>query len=234
MRGKMLFRFFFLSTLLVSFNQLNAENTQELLLTSQEIQPFEPLIVKLRMEELSKFPYLIWNGEEFEKEYASTYGKSLNGATAFAYKNDLVVGLLTGVSLKEYDEGLGQYGCPLISYQLRGVIDDPATVYHLGEIIATELNWEETITKLFRLLESHARLLGFNSMSFITIIREEGYPHMPPNYKDLESPLLLKLGYHKTGRVIPYNWPTLQPDGSTPYLDNTCDIWIKKLDQGLD
>lgn len=224
----------FLSLLFMPFCALSADVPEQpasvKVVTGSDIQPYENTIVKLRMEELSKFPYLIWNGEAFEKEYAATYAKSKSGAAAFAYKNDKIVGALTGVALKEYDEGLAQYGCPLIGDQLKGIVD-PKNIYHLGEIIAVEQNWEGPISKLFTALEEHAKSLGYDTMSFITIVREQNHPQMPPGYQDKESSLLRKLGYENTGRTITYYWPTVQPDGSAPNQENVCPIWIKKLSQ---
>lgn len=217
---------------LVHFISLSArdcsqsENVQ--IVIGKEIQSYEPLIVKLRTSELSKFPYLIWNGEEFEKIYAAAYTSSRNGVLALSYKNQSVVGLLTGISLQEYDEGLGKYGCPLISDQLEEVVD-PKSVYHIGELVVVGSNWGEPMNSLFDTMEAYARNAGFAAISFITIIRNEGHPQRPSQYREEENLLLACLGYRKTGKTITYSWPTLQLDGSAPWMENQCDIWLKEF-----
>ncbi len=196
-----------------------------------DIEPFEELIAKQRQNQFSQFPYLMDQGEEFEKFYASAYTHALTGALAIAYTDDeSIAGFLTGMSLEEFDALWVPYNCELISQKINGKLN-PSENYYLGDVIVLEKYRGQRIADtLFKALEEHASQHTFKSASFITIIRAENHPQKPTGYK---NPLKVwqRLGYTKSGCIVTYNWPTRQLDNLKNFQleDNPCDIWVKDL-----
>jgi len=193
-----------------------------------DIEQFEKLIVEQRLSEFSQFPYLMYQGDQFEAFYASCYTKASTGALAVAYYDGDIAGFLTGMSLMEFDALWIPFGSEQISDKLKGKLDQSKN-YYLGDVIVLEkYKGQKIADKLFDALESHARSHGFNSTSFITIIREDNHPQKPDDYKS-PTKVWQRLGYTKSGGVVTYNWPTRQLDNPKIFnpADNPCDIWVK-------
>lgn len=220
------FRTVFLS-LFLAFSLVGEEVTIKLF-KNAEVIPFEPLIMQLRQQEFKQFPYLLWNGDEIEQFYAAIYSSSPDGALAVAFKDDEIVGILTGVGLEYWDRSWEQFNCPMMSEQLDDLLDVKAN-YYLGDVIVLEKYRGQRIAdRLFSVMEVYARTIGFHSTSFITVIRSSDHPQRPFSYMDVTK-VWQRLGYTKSGRGIPYEWPTFMPSGELEDRINLCDIWIKQI-----
>jgi GNAT superfamily N-acetyltransferase len=196
--------------------------------TGSDIQQFEHLIVHYRQSEFSQFPYLMDQGDEFEKFYASCYTKASTGALAVAYIDDEIAGFFTGIALVEFDALWLPFECEQIADKLRYIIDT-TTNYYLGDVIVfPQYKGQKIVDQLFAALEQYAYSQGFKSTSLISMARADNHPLKPVNYKS-PSKIWLRLGYRNSDTVVTYEWPTRQADDPTTFKPelNPCDIWIK-------
>lgn len=206
-------------------NSLYSSHITVKIFTGEDVKQFESMIVQQRQYEFSKFPYLMWNGNEYEEFYAALYTQ--HGAVAIAYENETVVGFLTGCSLEAVDTSVAEFGFIKISDQLENI--DVKEYYYFGEVIVFEpYRGKRIADMLFTPLEQHAQQLGFSTASFITIIRQDNDPRKPIEYKGPTN-VWHRLGYTKSGKVITYDWPTYQINGALEVQKNSCEIWIKQL-----
>jgi hypothetical protein len=217
---------YLLITLLITFS-LHAGTVTVKVFTGDEVAT-QGKLIESRKDEFKNFPYLMWNGDEFEKAYAAFYAIKPHGALAVAYDDDTIAGFLTGTSLQQLDVSFGKYNLEPLANHLKGLVDCSKNYYFGDVVVFEQFRGNRIVDKLFSALESHSQTLGFNSISFISVIRSSDHPQKPVNYKNTDS-TWTRLGYQKSNRVVNYFWFTFQKDGSLIEEVNPCDIWIKSI-----
>lgn len=212
-------------------NPLNAAIADKVIVkifTGADCSVLEDFISQQRRIVFSQYPYLIHYEDDVEHLYVSTYSNTFGGAIAVAYKNGEIVGFLTGTALVEFDRYLVSLGCSRGVDLLKDIVD-VSTNYYIGEVVVLEQYRGQSIVEILSdAMAAYALSLGFNTVSFITIIREKDHPQRPVAYQDYDH-VWKRLGCNKTDKVMTCNWPTVQLDGSFKNENNNCAFWLRKL-----
>ncbi len=189
------------------------------IVTGKDIASLLPFISEQRLKVFREYPYLYEGSFECEKEYLEGYNRSPNSAIAVAYDDGLLIGFLTGMPLKFFEQNEE-------SFKRNGL--DAELFYYFGEVIVLPQQHRKSICmKLFEALEEHVKKLGYSNSSFLTIITQENNPMHPINCEPID--ILCELGYSKSTLTKTLDWLTVQANNSSQRQSHTLVYWIKKL-----
>jgi len=192
------------------------------LLKGFEITPFIEEVSKLRIKFFREFPYLYEGNMDYELEYMQGFANNENSLLCIVEVDSKVVACLTGMPLASEADILK--GCEKQFEELGHL---PSELFYFGEAIVLPEFRGKALTKSMhdKMLES-AKANGFSKSCLATVIREKDDPRRPENYWSVYS-LCRDLGYCKVPIVMPFSWPTIQPNGDTVEKMNDLKFWLK-------
>lgn len=185
-----------------------------------DIAPFIDTIAQFRIEAFYSFPYLYVGDTEYEKEYLSVYTNTPKALLTLAFDHEKIVGISTGIPLK--NSGLVE--------EKPGVnLDD---YYYLGEVIILPAYQGQKLTS--SMYEATIKIisgLGFKKISILTVYREANDPRMPKNYVSLDG-LLSHIGFKRNPLLdTTLSWETRLSLTSNEHskLNNYMQFWEKEI-----
>ena len=190
----------------------------------KECLPYVDLVVEMRLNAFSAFPYLYVATFEEERSYVSELSSTPQGLLVVVFNEDQVIGFFSGIPLNLPNSHLEPYVKKL---QEKGV--DTNTTYYGGEIIVIpEFQKGRCCALLIKRFLQEVKSMGFRQLLFVTCIREENHPLCPKNYTSPES-VWLKSGAQKTDIVLSIPWRTHQAKRAPKRQMNSLACWIKPL-----
>ncbi len=169
----------------------------------------------------AEYPYL-YNGEdEGYESYISSYGNSPNSIVCLAFDGSKIIGACAGIPL---DESRDCYQVPFLNQGL-GL----ESFFYIGELILLKNYRGVGIgEKLYNQLESIVLKDGlYSKMTCCNIQVAKNDPRAPKDYKHIEYPLWIKLGFKKC-LDISYDsfWVNIGEKEESPHR---LVFWIKEL-----
>lgn len=161
---------------------------------------------QLRISVFREFPYLYEGSEKNEAEYLRSYAECDRSVFVVAEAAGRVIGVSTGMPLADAE---ASFRSP---FESAGV--DPADWYYFGESVL-EPAWRGRGIghSFFDHREAHARELGFSKFCFCAVVRPEGHPLRPENYRS-NDPFWTKRGYVAQPELqARFAWPQVDSAG---------------------
>lgn len=177
-------------------------------------------LAELRLKVFFEFPYLYEGSLDYEKQYLETYFKAKHSFIFLVEDEGKIVGATTSIWAQEEEENFRK---PFSSIGL-----NPEEVFYFGESVLLSEYRGLGIGKMFYdEREKFARSLGFiKYLSFCAVIREEGHPLRPKEYKPLDT-FWTALGFiKKQGLTTKYEWID-RNESQASFKD--MQFWIKDI-----
>lgn len=191
---------------------------QILRISGNAVTPYLTEIARLRIGIFREFPYLYDGTEAYEQDYLDVYARSARSVVVLASENSAIIGVATGLPLKEADEAFQR------PFRESGI--DPSEVFYFGESLLLKSHRGQGIGhQFFDHREAHAAEHGFSVNSFCSVQRPDDHPMRPPDYRD-HTEFWQKRGYAEM--------PELQAEMSWQQVDhpqevnNTLTFWVKR------
>ncbi|MBN8828436.1 MAG: GNAT family N-acetyltransferase [Sphingobacteriia bacterium] len=215
-----------LLTFILNISFANAEITYKIFQNETASSYFDT-IKTLRLKIRKEYPYL-YIGTNIENEDTSYYSRSNETILVVAFEDDKAVGLVIGLPLKDFKFKKDHL---LVSRKLRQNLgEDILKYYYISELLVEENYRNQSVPEtLIKTIEEKAKeLKNYSIISFMTVEREDSHPLNSVTYFS-ENDLLRSLSYLPTGLLLPFAWPTLQPNGKVKKDKNYMQLWTKNL-----
>lgn len=189
-------------------------------LSGHEARTYADALAALRLKVFWDFPYLYEGSVEYEKKYLETYFKAKYSFILLAEDKGIVIGATTGILASEEEESFRQ------PFEDAGL--NPEEVFYFGEsVLLPEYRGQGIGKKFFEEREAYARSLQFiKHLSFCAVVRPEGHPMKPADYKALD-PFWRSQGFEKVpGLVTTYEWKDRGDDKQTK---KPMQFWKKEI-----
>ncbi len=192
-----------------------------------QIAGYIPDIATMRIEVFQEYPYLYKGNLTYEQHYLQGFLTETHALVLIATDtdHDQIIGVATALPLQSEADIL-EGAASLFSDH--GIV--PETVFYYSEILVKPRYRGQGIAKQFyRLRESYAKSLGYQTVCFAAILKPEQDPQRPDVYYD-PAPYWQSMGFQqRKDLLIYYQWPTIQPDGSIIEQEHTLAFWLKAL-----
>jgi len=183
-----------------------------------DIAPFVDDLAGLRMRVFRDFPYLYDGTRDYERHYIETYARSPESLFVLALDGDRVVGVSTGVPLRDESEA---FKAPFLA---RGM--DPESVFYFGEsVLLAGYRGRGTGVAFFNEREAYAQRLGrFRYTAFCAVERPADHPLRPAGYEPLDA-FWTRRGYcrHPEFQSV-YRWKDIDQPAES---DHVMTFWMK-------
>ncbi|MCC5913669.1 MAG: hypothetical protein JJU46_04770 [Balneolaceae bacterium] len=189
-------------------------------LNGKEIENRKREIARLRITVFREFPYLYDGDFKYEENYLETYINSPESLAVLVFDGDDAVGVSTALPM-EHEEGDFMRPFTEDGY-------DPSRVFYCGEsVLLKEYRGRGLYSDFFSRREEHAKGLGrFNLCTFCAVVRDEGHPLRPAQYKPLDS-IWKRYGYTRKPELrTTYKWKDL---GENSESKKEMVFWIKEI-----
>lgn len=187
------------------------------------IANYTHLLAEWRIKYFREFPYLYEGSFAYEQDYLAGYVTGKDAMLLTVSDNNEIVAIATSIAI------LGE--ADIIAHaneHLKDKVDLEKCAY-LGEVIIAESHRGKGLSrKIFSTQEEYYKSLGYTSVCFLTVIREENHPLKPANYLD-PAVYWTANGYTKTNIISTFDWPTIQADGSVIEQQNEMVYWLKEI-----
>ncbi len=190
----------------------------------REVTPHIKRISDFRIKYFKEFPYCYEGNYEYEYEYFKGFSQDTKSLVIELLENQKIIALSTAMPLVSNADILKE-----AVNEFRKFGFNPEEFYYLGEIIVDKNNRNQGLGKL--MLEKNEEValkLGFKKMCLSVVVREQGDPRRPNNYKSSDSVWAIN-GYVKQNIFINYHWPTMLADGAVKDIDNKMVFWTKEI-----
>lgn len=168
-----------------------------------------------------EYPYLYDGHDAGYEAYISSYADSSNSIVCLAFDGDDVVGAASGMPLIESRD---YYQAPFLA---QGI--DITPMFYLSELILLKDYRGKGIGEnLYTQIETLVRENGcFSKMTCCNIQVAKDDPNMPKNYKYIDYPLWVKLGFYKHPEIS-YDsyWTNIGDENESAHR---LVFWIKEL-----
>ena len=188
-------------------------------LTGAALEAALPDVARLRIAVFRDYPYLYDGDAEYEERYLQVYRDSDAAILVGAYDGDTLVGAATGTPMEDhaadFGAALAECGVPLerIFYCAESVLLPAYRGRGIGH-------------RFFDLREDHARALGRTHAAFCGVVRPEGHPARPAEYRPLDV-FWRKRGYAPVeGAIAHFRWKEL---GDAEESDHALQFWMRTL-----
>lgn len=187
--------------------------------TGQGIERYIPDLARLRIQVFKEYPYLYEGDEAYEARYLRTYMKSAESVAVLVFDDERVVGASTGIPLADETP---EVRAPFLANDL-----DPQQFFYFGEsVLLPAYRGQGLGVRFFEEREAHARELGYPSVCFCAVVRDEEHPLRPASYRSPER-IWKKQGFEKHPELIAYfSWRELGEDKETP---KPMMFWLKEI-----
>ena len=176
-------------------------------------------LARLRMTVFREFPYLYEGSLEYEKRYLKTFTESKESILIVAKHNQKVVGVSTGLPLKDEEDFIVR---PFLNTQFK----DLKGFYFSESVLLKEYRGQGAGQKFFQLREEKAKNLNADFATFCAVVRPVDHPRRPKGYKTLES-FWQKQGFQKMeGVQTQMAWRDLDEASEST---KTMQFWVKTM-----
>lgn len=186
--------------------------------SSDQISPYLDAAARLRIEVFRSYPYLYDGTTEYEREYLQHYIDCPQSIFVCALVEERVVGISTALPLSaadaDFQRPFQEAGEPLAEY------------FYLGEsVLLPQYRGRGIGHAFFDHRETHARKLGYSRSTFCSIVRQDGHPQKPIDYRSNES-FWHKRGYNPTGLHAHFDWKEIDLATETSH---ELEFWSRSL-----
>lgn len=153
-------------------------------------------LAQLRIRVFAEWPYLYEGDMEYERKYVRTFFKAKHSVLVLAKDGDKVVGASTGLPLLRETANIKK------PFRDRG--DDLSGIFYFSEsVLLPEYRGQGLGLAFFRERENQARLHGFKTAVFCSVVRPENHPLRPAGYVPLDA-FWRKRGFEKMENTVCY------------------------------
>ncbi len=178
-------------------------------------------VAALRIAVFRAYPYLYDGDEEYERAYLQTYRDSPGAILVGAYDGARLIGAATGTPMVDHADDFAA--------ALAGQSDAPdaaKTFYCAESVLLPEYRGRGIGHVFFDAREAHARTLGYETSMFCSVLRPEGHPLRPRDYRPLD-PFWRARGYAPLpGAIARFAWRDLDAEAET---DHDLQLWMRRL-----
>jgi GNAT superfamily N-acetyltransferase len=189
-------------------------------LTGSELEPAIPALAELRVTVFADFPYLYDGSPQYEARYLQTYADSADAIVVAAIDDGRIVGAATGSPMADHH---GEF-----ADAFRHTQKDLARIFYCAEsVLLPQYRGLGIGHAFFDHREAHARRLGHQWSAFCAVIRPDGHPARPADYRPLDG-FWRKRGYEMLpGAIATFRW---KDHGDADQTDHQLQFWLRKLD----
>lgn len=194
-------------------------NIKVMTITGSQINDWIPQIAQLRIEVFAEYPFLYIGDYKYEMRYLKKFLLMKDAIVVAAFNKDELIGISTGYPFIYEAENLKEV---LIADHR-----NPKDYFCLGESVLRKSYRGLGIGKtFFNLREAHVeKLRQYKYICFYTVIRPEGDPKRPPDYRPL-GPFWKSRGYLEYPKLI--GTVSYQEIGETKETPKKMVFWIKE------
>ena len=188
-------------------------------LTGAALEAALPDVARLRIAVFRDYPYLYDGDAEYEERYLQVYRDSDAAILVGAYDGDTLVGAATGTPMEDHaaDFGAALAGCGVPLERIFYCAESVLLPAYRGRGIGH---------RFFDLREDHARALGRTHTAFCGVVRPEGHPARPAEYRPLDA-FWRKRGYAPVeGAIAHFRWKEV---GEAEESDHALQFWMRAL-----
>jgi GNAT superfamily N-acetyltransferase len=173
----------------------------------------------LRVAVFREYPYLYEGTDEHERAYLATYASSPDSVVVLARDGERVVGAATAMPLALHTEA--------VLPPLAAAGYAPERVFYFGESVLDRAYRGRRIgDAFFAHREAHARERGFTVAAFCAVVRPDGDPRRPADYRPLAR-MWERHGFRARPDIVAtFSWRDVGDAGETakPMM-----FWVKEL-----
>lgn len=188
-------------------------------LTGEQITAILDDLARLRIAVFHAWPYLYDGDLFYERRYLSHFAESSGAVVIAAFDGAELIGAATGAPMEDHAEGFAR------AFAATGI---PLTdIFYCAEsVLLPEYRGRGLGHAFFDGREAQARALGRRWAAFCSVIRPEGHPARPAEYRPLD-PFWRARGYEKLpGVMAQFAWKDL---GQTQETPKDLQFWIRDL-----
>jgi GNAT superfamily N-acetyltransferase len=176
-------------------------------------------LAALRIAVFRDFPYLYDGDAAYEAWYLGRFAEAPDATLVAAFAGERLVGAATAVPLvREHAD----FQTP---FRRHGI--DPAAVFYLAEsVLLPGFRGRGIGHRFFDQREAEGRRLGFAKAAFCAVVRPDGHPLRPKDYRPLDA-FWRKRGYRPVaGLTTTFPWKDLGHDRETA---KPMQFWLREL-----
>lgn len=193
-------------------------------LTGDGVAAALPAVAKLRVAVFREWPYLYEGDTDSEQDYMRGYAAAPDSVIVVARDGDQIVGVATAAPLVQHTKQF----VPL--FEAAGY--DPERVFYFAEsVLLPAYRGRGVGHAFFDHREAAARTAtgragAFSHAAFCGVVRPDGDPRRPPDYRPLDA-FWQKRGFQKIdGLVGSYTWREI---GHTDETTKPMQFWMRAL-----
>lgn len=188
------------------------------ILTGDSLTSALPDVARLRMAVFRDWPYLYDGDAEYEENYLQAY-RSPGAVVVAALDGDRIVGAATGAPMADHAADFGA-----------AFADRPESLseifYCAESVLLPEYRGRGLGHAFFDAREAHARGLGARYSAFCRVIRPDGHPAQPADYRPLDG-FWRKRGYTPLdGVTAEFAWRDI---GAKHETEKQLQFWMREL-----
>lgn len=186
-------------------------------LTADALEAALPDLARLRIDVFRAWPYLYDGDLAYEQRYLRSYQGNRSAVIVAARDGDAIVGAATGMPLADHADAAG----------LTGDMPPLDQVFYCAEsVLLPGYRGQGIGHAFFDQREAHARGLGARYCAFCGVVRPEGHPARPLDYRPLDA-FWRKRGYAPVpGVTAAFSWRDL---GEAVETRKTLQFWMREL-----
>lgn len=176
-------------------------------------------VARLRIEVFRAWPYLYDGDLSYERDYLQTYRDSPGAILVGAFDDTRLIGASTGAPMEEHAD---DFAAAFAGQAIR-----PEKIFYCAESVLLPAYRGKGIGHaFFEAREAQARELGRSHVAFCSVVRPEGHPLRPVDYRPLDD-FWRKRGYEKLpGAVAYFSWKDIDRPEET---DHPLQFWMRAL-----
>jgi GNAT superfamily N-acetyltransferase len=189
------------------------------ILTGDAVRAAIPDIAALRIAVFAEYPYLYDGDADYEERYLRPYAASAGAIVVTANAGGRIVGAATGTPMEDHAD---EFAAPLAAACL-----DPADAFYCAEsVLLPEFRGRGAGHRFFDLREDHARALGRRWACFCAVVRPDGHPARPADYRPLDD-FWRRRGYNRiNGAEARFAW---KEHGAAEQTEKAMSLWLRDL-----
>jgi hypothetical protein len=196
------------------------------IITAPQLSEYLSLVKEMRVRYYKQYPYL-YTSPSVVKEDVSYYNNSSSSVLILEYQHSKLIGLIIGLPLKDFKAQQIDF---LGAYQKMNPDLKRDQTFYISELSVMPGNDEyKAFQFLIRALEQYLKSrTHFSALSVMAVERQDNHPLQPSHYQS-ESHAYADLGFIDSHGVYPFQWPTVQADGSIKNQTNDMRLWVKSI-----
>lgn len=188
-------------------------------LTGAAIAGAIPALARLRIAVFAEWPYLYEGDLAYEEDYLCAFAAANDAVLVVARDGERIVGASTASPMSAQESEICE---PVQSYGL-----DTSKIFYFGEsVLMPEYRGQGLGHAFFDQREAHARSCGARYAMFAAVIRPQGHPARPAQYRPLDT-FWRGRGYDKVeGLACEMEWQDIGHEAETR---KQLQFWMREL-----